>query len=109
MALAPRQLRKAKIDVTERNAERDVSDRESGSSERVGLFFQRIDRDLSLQAPRLHVLDRLLRRRPGRLATPHQQRVEHAIAEGLAAQRYESLGNILRVKFATARQHVEIL
>ena len=58
--------------------------------------LQRVDRDIGLQPPRLHVLDRLLRRRPQHLAAPHQHRVEHAVAERMAAQRDEPLRDIFR-------------
>src|SRR4051812_40664275 len=108
MTLAPLQLRKTEIDVAERDAERDVTDGELRGTKRVGLIFERIDRHLGFQPPRLHVLDRLLRRRPGHLAAPYQQSVEHAVAERLTAQRDKPLREGLREQLAATRQHVEI-
>ena len=39
---------------------RDVADREARRCERIGFLLQHVDRDIGLQLPRLHVLDRLL-------------------------------------------------
>src|SRR3954468_19272724 len=104
MSLAPLQLRKTEVDVAERDAERDVTDGELRGTKRVGFLFQCVDRHVGFQAPRLHVLDRLLRRRPGHLAAPYQQSVDHPVAERWGAQRDEPLREGLREQHAATRQ-----
>ena len=110
MPVAPGQLGKAEIDVAERDADRDVADREARGRERVGLLSSSMSTETLVFS--FHACMCLIDCCAGRaqlLAAPHQHRVEHAVAERLAAQRHEPLGKFFRKQLLAAVQRVEIL
>src|SRR5215213_6858588 len=109
MSVAPPQFGEAEIDVAEGDANRDMAYREWRLSKRFGLLLQRVDRDIRLQLPGLHVLDRLSGGRAQHLAAPHEHGIEHAVSQRMTAQCNQALGPFHREQLVAIMQGVEVL
>src|SRR5262245_59348836 len=91
MRVPPRILWEAEIQVRQRAADRDVADRKWRLLELPGLLLQRSDGRSALDRVGRKVRLGLLRGRAGQLVPPQQQKIQHAIAERLPAQRLKPL------------------